>query len=140
MGYSRTIEQLLTSTSELNSKYRLYKDEIEACKEQHKELTIKLTELAQKHSDQAKTLDQSCNHIQDVIEEFGTTLLQIETIKIDLSCTKSLNEVVEVKKKLNPLVQARNKFRKERWVWHEKHTEVHTAREDISTELKEFLS
>lgn len=137
--YSDTLEKLTKSTSELIAKYKLYSIEIEASKVKHKDLSSKLNELAQKHSNQTKKLEQSCKYITDAIEEFETTQTQIATIQIDLSCTKSVNDVAQIKNKLNPLVHAHNNLWKEKWIWHEMYTEVHTAREDVAAELKEFI-
>ncbi|CAL4246171.1 unnamed protein product, partial [Meganyctiphanes norvegica] len=138
-AYSNTLENLFKSSADSSSRYKLFKKEIVACKEQHKELSSKLWELAQMHSDQAIKLDQSCKYIQDAIEVFKITQTQIETMKVDISSSKSLTDLVKVKNNLNPLVSEHNNFWKETWAWHQMYMEVHAAREDIVTGLKEFI-
>lgn len=137
--YSDTLEKLTKSTSDLIAKYELYSIDIEASKVKHKDLSSKLNELAKQHSNQTKKLEQSYNNIRYAIEEFKTTQTQIATLQIDLSCTKSVNDVTQVKHKLNPLVHAHNNLWKEKWIWHEMYSEVLTAREIVAAELKELV-
>lgn len=137
--YSNTLEKLTKSTSQLIEKYKLYSTEIEKCKVKHNEMSKKLNEQAQKHSNQAKKLEQSYKCITDAIEEFESAQTQIATIQIDVSCAKTVNDVAEVKNKVNPLVHAHNNLWKEKWIWHEKYTEVNTAREEVAAELKDFI-